>query len=297
MRSRVLAGLAAVAMVGMGPAAALAQRGSEAPPRTADGWSLVVPEEDTSLGRVFHALPGHPTKVEAVSDAPLEAFTVTTREPAGYVCATEAGESLTLATGWMRVAVESLTTGNAARDAHFRSARWLDAEAHPDIIFRLTGFEQTEGPGADGDASRRTYRGTIRGEMRIAGSTQLIEIKDAEVTIVRESDQSRRIAPGDLMRIRCSYVIEPRAYGISNSLVGRTVAKKLKVSQDLYLSTERPVGPPVENPDDFAPPEQQPVGPPVEDDFVPAEQPDDEELQPLEPGDIVPSPNQPDDAR
>lgn len=44
-----------------------------------------------------------------------------------------------------RVDVASIATGNRLRDAHLRSAAWLDARSHPHIEVRATRFERVHG--------------------------------------------------------------------------------------------------------------------------------------------------------
>jgi polyisoprenoid-binding protein YceI len=54
----------------------------------------------------------------------------------------------------------SIDTGMEARDAHLRSADFLDAATHPELLFRSTHIEQSgDGYRIDGDL-------TIRGESR-----------------------------------------------------------------------------------------------------------------------------------
>ncbi len=43
------------------------------------------------------------------------------------------------------IAAGSFHTGTAARDTHVRSARYLDTERHPDIVFASTGVERAGG--------------------------------------------------------------------------------------------------------------------------------------------------------
>ncbi len=55
------------------------------------------------------------------------------------------------------IAAESFHTGSSTRDDHVRSPRYLDAGAHPDIVFASTGLALTE----DGWILRGTL--TVRG--------------------------------------------------------------------------------------------------------------------------------------
>jgi polyisoprenoid-binding protein YceI len=44
----------------------------------------------------------------------------------------------------MRIRTASIDTGNADRDAHLRSADFLDVETYPEMVFRSTGIEQLD---------------------------------------------------------------------------------------------------------------------------------------------------------
>ena len=63
----------------------------------------------------------------------------------------------TAASGEIRIAAASLSTGFDARDQHLRSADFFDAEAHPWIVARVTKVEPR------GDDYRVTADVTIRG--------------------------------------------------------------------------------------------------------------------------------------
>jgi polyisoprenoid-binding protein YceI len=61
----------------------------------------------------------------------------------------------------LRIAAASIDTGNADRDAHLRSADFLDVDNHPEIVFVSTGVEQV-----DDDVYRVTGDLTIKGLTR-----------------------------------------------------------------------------------------------------------------------------------
>ncbi|HET6271421.1 MAG TPA: YceI family protein [Bacteroidota bacterium] len=59
------------------------------------------------------------------------------------------------------IKVASIDTDNESRDKHLRSADFLDAEKHPEIIFKSTSFEK---------AGQDTYK--IKGDLTIRGNTK-----------------------------------------------------------------------------------------------------------------------------
>ena len=69
----------------------------------------------------------------------------------------------TRSSGEIRIAVASLNTGSAPRDAHLRSADFFDAENHPWLTFRSTAVEHV-----NGDDYRVTGDLTIRETTRPA---------------------------------------------------------------------------------------------------------------------------------
>ncbi|MBE0609554.1 MAG: YceI family protein [Dehalococcoidia bacterium] len=69
----------------------------------------------------------------------------------------------------VRIDAASLTTGNADRDAHLRSADFFDVEAHPSIVFESRGIERRGGD---------DYR--ITGDLTIRGITRAI-VLDGEI--------------------------------------------------------------------------------------------------------------------
>jgi polyisoprenoid-binding protein YceI len=60
-----------------------------------------------------------------------------------------------------KIQVASIDTDNERRDKHLRSADFLDAEKHPEITFKSTGFEKT---------GKDTYK--VKGNLTIRGNTK-----------------------------------------------------------------------------------------------------------------------------
>jgi polyisoprenoid-binding protein YceI len=66
----------------------------------------------------------------------------------------------------VRIEADSIDTGHADRDAHLRSADFLDAARHPELAFRSTGIEKVDG---------EHYR--IHGELTIRGVTRAVTLE------------------------------------------------------------------------------------------------------------------------
>lgn len=65
----------------------------------------------------------------------------------------------------LRIDAASIDTGNADRDAHLRSADFLDVETHPEISFISTGVEQIDD---------EVYR--VTGDLTIKGGTRSVSV-------------------------------------------------------------------------------------------------------------------------
>jgi polyisoprenoid-binding protein YceI len=70
-----------------------------------------------------------------------------------------------LSSGRVVVKADSVFTNHGARDKHVRDSDFLDAKAHPEIVFEATGFE----PGADGS-------GTLSGRLTLLGQTHPVTL-------------------------------------------------------------------------------------------------------------------------
>ncbi|HEX9982459.1 MAG TPA: YceI family protein [Thermoanaerobaculia bacterium] len=69
----------------------------------------------------------------------------------------------------VEIAAASIDTGSADRDAHLRSADFLDVEAHPTITFRSKRVE--------GAMAKEGDRFTMTGELTIRGTTMEITLE------------------------------------------------------------------------------------------------------------------------
>jgi polyisoprenoid-binding protein YceI len=91
----------------------------------------------------------------------------------------------------------SIDTGMEARDAHLRSADFLDADTHPELLFRSTGIERDGG----------SYR--IHGDLTIRGESRPVTL-DAEIEgIVPNLQGGRRAA------FSASTKISRKAWGLT----------------------------------------------------------------------------------
>lgn len=130
----------------------------------------------------------------------------------------------------VRVALDaaSIDTGQAQRDAHLRSADFLDAEAHPTIDFVSTGIERTG----------RRHR--IHGDLTIRGTTRPI-VLDAEYGGTVTNMQGGRSAG-----FSATGTIDREAFGLTWNVAleqgGWLVSKEIRVAIDLEVVADAAAG-------------------------------------------------------
>ncbi len=119
------------------------------------------------------------------------------------------------------IRASSVNTGIKRRDAHLRSADFLDADRHPEIRFQSSSVAR----GRDRDTLRITGTLTIRGQSR-------------EIPLdVMEADRSRSPQGDEVSYYTVPAKIDRFAFGINYTrlLVGRT----LKVTIQVQASKQR----------------------------------------------------------
>lgn len=214
--------------------------------RTPDGDRLIVSERHRQLGRVYTVITTGEPQVRITSEAPLETINARSAGVVGYAIVgpppLDAEEPRMILAGEFHLAVESIETGIKLRDEHLREPGWLDAANHPDIFFHFDRIEdpRVTQPPRDPAMDPVIMEATLLGTMTLRGTSRPIEIDNARFTFLPESDATRRVAPGDLLAIRCRYAIRMADFGVRQSIIGSTVAESVVLDQVLYLSTAPP---------------------------------------------------------
>lgn len=127
-------------------------------------------------------------------------------------------EARELIAGRVEVAAESVFTNHDKRDDHVRGDDFLDAGAHPRIVFEATGYT----PGDDDGG------GTLSGNLTLLGQTHPVEL---DVTINKRAEYP--FGHGrETLGISARTTIERSRwgmdYGVSNNLVGDAVALRFE---------------------------------------------------------------------
>jgi len=204
---------------------------------TPDGKTLVVPEADRAKGQVYYALTGRDRQVYFESDAPLEDIKGQSNRVIGYAVLSGSPAGA-LAAGEWHLPVSSMRTGIELRDEHLAGKDWLDAESHPNIVVQLRGVKDVEQ--TKQTAAFTTYTQTLVVDLSLHGVTRRVEIPGATVTLLPESEATRRVAPGDLMAVRAKFGVTLADYDVSHPVIGDKVAETVQLDVSLYLSTLPP---------------------------------------------------------
>ncbi len=118
--------------------------------------------------------------------------------------------------------VASLRTQNDLRDEHLRSERWLNAAAHPNATFEITGVRGASSLTANQDVNLQ-----VTGRFTIHGVT-----RDVTARIRAKWDG------GSTIRARAQFTIRLSDFSVEiPSIVQAKVSNEIAVQLDLRLST------------------------------------------------------------
>lgn len=169
------------------------------------------------------------------SESTLEDFTgVCNRIGGQFTINPRHVESLT---GRFSLRVENMKTGIDLRDRHLRSADWLDAGTHPEIVIEITGVEDVKKAAGD------TAKMTLVGKCSLHGKTRDVRLA-ATLKYLDESPKTQRRAKGDLILLRSKFGVKLSDYGIGgpqgSDVIGLKVSNEIEVRVTVFGSTERP---------------------------------------------------------
>lgn len=161
------------------------------------------------------------SRIQFVSDAPLEKFTGTSDKVSGVVKTDPKNPGKTTK-GEIKVEVASITTGLKLRDEHLRGDDWLDAAKYPHakfVVSRVEGVKALK-PNVSVDAK-------VHGKFSIHGVTKPLTAP-VKVRLIREDGKP------DTLRIVGSFKINLEQHKVSvPSIVALKVAPDIEVNIDL----------------------------------------------------------------
>lgn len=161
-------------------------------------------------------------KATFFSTTPLEDINGTAEGVDGHVTFDVTNLAKTIK-GEVIIEVNSMKTGIDLRDSHLKSGNWLDAETYPYIKFELAGIKDLKSE-ADNKVS-----GTVTGNFTLHGITKEITVP---VTLIylKESEDTKKRAPGDLLGINSRFTVKLSDYGVQNDIIGNKVAEDIEVT-------------------------------------------------------------------
>jgi len=243
MRIHHVVALPRNALACLAAGALAAGAGAQTPERTPTGATLVVPDDHAALGAVYFVEVGPDVQVTFISDAPVERVVGASSAVVGYAVLAEnpgSADSPLLA-GAFRLPVASFETGIPLRNDHLRSARWMDAEAHPDVHFTLSAFQNAAIVKQDDEEGFTTWRGDLVGEMTIKGATRAVVIP-ARISLIDLGDNRQVRGGGKKLALRCQYTVNLSDYGVATNeqIIGTRMSDEIQLDQFLLLSQNNP---------------------------------------------------------
>lgn len=175
----------------------------------------------SAQARTFKVDETGESKIQFVSDAPLEKFTGTSSKLSGEIKIDPAKAAETK--GEIKVAVASIKTGVQLRDEHLQAENWLDGKKFPDakfVITKVAGVTALK-PGVSTDA-------TVQGKFTLHGVTQDVSATAKVRLIPAEGGKP------ESLRVQASFPVKLEAHKVSiPSIVALKVAPEIKVNVDL----------------------------------------------------------------
>lgn len=185
---------------------------------------LAIGATASAQGRAFTVHNNGGSRVQFVSDAPLETITGVSSNVEGNVTLDPA--NVASARGRVKVSIASLRTGIDLRDEHVRSPNWLDATRFPDATFEITGVE-----GATRLVPNENTEVRIRGRFTLHGVTREV-VANARVRFVPFSPEMRAArVNGDVVMVQARFDLRLTDFGVQIP-----EAVQLKVSNEIQVN-------------------------------------------------------------
>jgi len=205
--------------------AACATPGSASAQEAAGGFAGAKP------GAVTVALADaiRTNQFEWLSEAPMETIKGTAPGVQGTFRTNLARLSET--TGEVQVPVATMKTGNPIRDGHVRSKDWLDADAHPNITFKIEQVEKVVVTGIKATL-------TVAGAFTLHGVTKRMTVPVA-LTWMAAGEKTKSV-PGDWLKFELKFAVKLADYAVAGKrgIVGKKVGESIQIEGVLYGHTK-----------------------------------------------------------
>lgn len=215
--------------------AALADEGGEAKAEEGKtpGTAGEEPKAAEAVGTVYHfGVTEQRTNVLFESETTVETIHGITHSISGTATFDfEGGKGATELT----VPVKSLSTGLDARDGHMMGEDWLDAEKHPDIVFKATSLKRVKV--LDEKAMKETW--AYEGTLTIKGKSNALK---GEATVQRIPDElGKKLGKGSWVKVKTEFQVTLADFGIEvPDVAAAKVSPTWDVKLDLLGTTAEP---------------------------------------------------------
>ena len=195
-------------------------------------FSLVAASSADAQSRRFRVRNDGGSRIQFISDAPLETITGVSSHVTGNVNLDPS--NLSAMRGTVNVRIASIRTGIDLRDSHLRSDNWLDAGRWENATFEVTSVE-----GASSLSPNQVQRVRIHGRFSLHGVTHDV-VANARIRLIPLIDELRaNHIDGDVLRAQASFRVRLTDYNISVPLPVRLkVANEIRVNVTLRAIAE-----------------------------------------------------------
>jgi len=151
------------------------------------------------------------------------------------------------------VDLDSVKTGIELRDQHMREM-YLETSKYPKAIFSLTKVvsSQVVTTDAKGNSTARAVKGLtpntptrliVEGTLELHGKKLPIRISDMTVTYIPESDMTKMVRKGDLLRLEGAFNIRLADYAINRpQMLFMRIADEVEINFDVTAGTGEGIG-------------------------------------------------------
>ncbi len=169
-------------------------------------------------------------QVKFFSTTPLEDITGISNDVKGKVSLNVA--DIKSMKGSITISVASIKTAIDLRDEHLRSENWLDADQYPEITFAIKNVGNIK------VLEDNRVEAKVTGDFTVHGVTKEV-VADVTITYLDASDQTKQVAPGDLLGVQAKFNILLSEFNVENMIVGQKVADNIEITATLRGSNAK----------------------------------------------------------
>lgn len=203
---------------------------AEVPPRSESMITLVPPASHLDAGDIYHIYPGEDTQITIGSTAQLQRTVVVNRRAVGYfvVPFDRAADAAPISGGAIRIPVASLDAGATAYND--LCTAMLDAAAHPEITYEITGVRDAKKVSAAG--APEEFSLTATGQLTVKGKP-IEHTASLRITLLPFTWRTMARYPGDIITMQTSFELKLADLGLEKP--GREWADRMADSLTLEV--------------------------------------------------------------